>query len=68
MEQITLLRHSDIASKAEFIHLDDSEYDFYFDVRYDLSKSNSKVIASTRTNTRMSQKTPGWDGDTDNDM
>jgi len=68
MEEFTLLRHSDIASNAEFIHLEDSTYDFSLDVRYDLTKSDSKVIASTRTNTIMSQKTPGWDTDTDNDI
>lgn len=63
----TLKKHSDFAVKAEFIDLPESKYDYFKDTRFDVNCSDVMALAGTSTNTIMSQKTPGWDGDSDND-
>jgi hypothetical protein len=67
MVKQTLKKHSDFASKAEFIELPETDYDYINDIRYDLQSHDLKIIAGTSTNTIQSYKTVGWDGDSDND-
>ena len=67
MESQTLKKHSDFAVKAEFIDLPESEYDYNKDIRFDVNCSEVISMTGTSTNTIMSQKSVGWDGDSDND-
>jgi hypothetical protein len=62
-----LKKHSDFTVKAEFIELPENKYDYQKDIRFDVSSSECLAMAGSSTNTIMSQKTPGWDGDSDND-
>lgn len=67
MKTQTLKKHSDFATTAEFIEISATEYDFNKDIRFDLKSNEVNIISSSSTNTIMSQKNPGWDGDSDND-
>jgi hypothetical protein len=67
MELQSLKKHSDLASNAEFIELPNTYYNHVNDTRFDVFNKDIIAMAGTSTNTIMSQKTPGWDGDSDND-
>ena len=66
MENKTL-KHFDLASKAEFIELPETNYNYSNDSRFQAETSFMHLITGSSTNTIMSQKNPGWDGDSDND-
>ena len=68
MEPQKFKKHTDLAVKADFIELPESNYDYNKDIRFDVYNSEVMTMAGTRTNTIMSQKTPGYDGDSDNDL
>lgn len=68
MTTTTLKNHADYALKAESIELPESYYDYEKDIRYNFNSDIIKQMAGTNTNTTMSQKNPGWDGDSDNDF
>ncbi len=67
MEFQKLKKHSDLAVKADFIELPESNYDYNKDIRFDVYNSEVMAMAGTSSNTILSQKTPGYDGDSDND-
>jgi hypothetical protein len=62
-----LKKHSDFTVKAEFIALPENNYDYTKDIRFDVSSTECLAMAGSSTNTIMSHKSVGWDGDSDND-
>jgi hypothetical protein len=67
MEIQKLKKHSDFAVKADFIELPETNYDYNKDIRFDVFNAEVMTMAGTSTNTIMSQKSVGYDGDSDND-